>query len=133
MRVHIVTAANRPHYADALVQMHRQRYEIFVEEKGWTEFCNADRLDIDEYDDKHAVYLIAMEAGVVHGSLRLLPSWRRMMMKDHLAHFVTRREVPSEPDIWEWTRWTPGSIKKRRHLVRARSALLVATMEFAQS
>lgn len=133
MKVHIVTHANRARYRAALLEMHRQRYEIFVEEKGWREFEHPDRLDIDEYDDVHAVYLIAMEQGQVHGSLRLLPAWRRMMMRDHLSHFVTRGEVPAKPDVWEWTRWTPGTAKRRRNLLRTRSALLIATLEFAAS
>jgi len=32
--IHLVTAENRPAYEAAMEQLHRRRYEVFVEERG---------------------------------------------------------------------------------------------------
>lgn len=134
MKVHIVTKANRAFYVGELDQMHRLRHRVFVDELKWTALASPDGLEVDDFDDEDAaVYLIACEEGRVHGSLRLLPTWRRSMLKERWPHFVTEGECPAGPSIWEWTRWCPGSLTDRRHLIRSRSALIIAALEFARS
>lgn len=133
MKVHIVTNANRARYADSLRQMHEQRHRVFVEELGWRALKSEGGLEIDAYDDQHAVYMLAMTDGEVAGSARLLPSWRRSLTKDHLSNFVECGEPFTAPDIWEWTRWAPGDAKRPRDLSRSRRALLLAGLEFGLS
>jgi acyl-homoserine lactone synthase len=133
MKVHIVTTANRARYSDSLRQMHEQRHRVFVEELGWQALNSAGGLEIDAYDDQHAVYMLAMTDGEVAGSARLLPSWRRSLTKDHLSNFIARDESFIAPDIWEWTRWAPGDSKQPRQLSKSRRALLLAGLEFGLS
>lgn len=133
MKVHVVTPANRALYGSELVQMHRLRHEIFVEELGWSALTSPDGLERDEFDDGAAIYLLAMEDGVVHGSLRLLPTWKRCMISERFAEWAGRASVPAAGDAWEWTRWCPGTARRPRQLIRARGALITAAVEFARS
>jgi N-acyl-L-homoserine lactone synthetase len=132
MKVHIVTSANRAFYDRELRRMHRLRHEIFVEELGWEGLRSSDGLDVDEFDDEHAVYLIATDQGEVEGSVRLLPTWKRCMVRERFSAWIGRTFQPA-PGAWEWTRWAPGSTRRPRALIRSRSALIVAALEFAAS
>jgi N-acyl-L-homoserine lactone synthetase len=134
MKVHIVTAANRSSYTTELEQMFRLRHRVFVEELGWHDLRATDGREIDQFDgEESAVYLLACERGEVHGSLRLLPTWRRCMLQEIWPEYLSQGETICGPGVWEWTRWCPGSITRRRHLIKARNALIVAALEFARS
>lgn len=133
MKVHIVTHANKEFYADPLAQMHRQRHRYFVEELGWEALRRPDGLEIDEYDDRYAIYLLALDNGRLEGSLRLLPTWRRSLLVERFSHFVSEGAPPQGPDIWEWTRWAPGSLSRPRPLIRSRKLLILSALEFARS
>src|SRR5581483_348121 len=109
MKVHIVTRANRAHYRNELEQMHRLRHEIFVDELGWSALRSDDGIERDEFDDDHAVYLVAAERGEVHGSLRLLPTWKRCMISERFPEWANPGLFRTGAGIWEWTRWAPGT------------------------
>src|SRR5690242_919851 len=101
MRVHVVHTNNRAIYLDEIEAMHRHRYEVFAEERGWRALESPDRLDIDEFDTEHATYLMALgEAGAVVGSARLIPSWRPNMMRTLFPEYCNGN-VPIGPGIWE--------------------------------
>jgi acyl-homoserine lactone synthase len=134
MKVHVVTSSNRSQYLDEIEEMHRHRYRLFVDLMGWRALESPDRLDIDEFDNASATYLIAINAaGVVCGSARLMPTWRPHMLKTLFPEYV-QGEVPVGPGIWEWTRHAPGdpSFPKEDN-VAARATLHVGIMEFALS
>jgi N-acyl-L-homoserine lactone synthetase len=133
MQVHVVTEANRALYADELTAMHRGRHQVFVEELGWSELSSPTGLERDAFDDEDAVYLIAVHRDEVCGSVRLLPTWRRCMITEVWPQFVQRPCALGEPDVWEWTRWCPGTAKSPRKLWRTRAALIVAALEFAEA
>ncbi|MES1199915.1 MAG: acyl-homoserine-lactone synthase [Pseudomonadota bacterium] len=134
MRVHVVTAANRALYLDEIEAMHRHRYQIFVEERGWRALESADGLDIDEFDNEDATYLIALDHdGDVAGSARLTPSWRPNMLKTLYPEYC-EGPVPSGPGIWEWSRHaTPGKRHSLAHNVKAQLHLNLAILEFGLS
>src|ERR1700742_2143493 len=70
--IHVVTAANRHLYSEALAEMHRLRRIHFVEERGWTGLTVRDGGEYDAYDDEHAIYLLGIEAnGSVSCSARM--------------------------------------------------------------
>ena len=81
MKVHVVTGANRSLYTKALERMHQIRYRVFVEDLGWSDLKSADGLETDDFDNDDAVYLLACEDGECFGSVRLLPTWRRSLLK----------------------------------------------------
>lgn len=134
MKVHVVTASNRRQYLDEIEEMHRHRYRLFVDLMGWRALESADRLDIDEFDNPNATYLIAISAnGIVCGSARLMPTWRPHMLKNLFPEYV-QGDVPVGPGIWEWTRHAPGDPAfSKEENIAARAALHIGIMEFAVS
>jgi acyl-homoserine lactone synthase len=133
MRVHVVHKLNRELYLDEIEAMHRHRYEVFAEERGWRALESADRLDIDEFDTDDATYLIAIdEKGAVVGSGRLIPSWRPNMLRLLFPEYC-QDGVPSGPGIWEWTRHaTPGRRFSKDFNIKVQIVLNLAVLEFAQ-
>lgn len=131
MRVHVVHANNRRLYLDEIEAMHRHRYELFVEERGWRALESPDRLDVDEFDNEHATYLIAIDdEGVVMGSGRLIPSWRPNMLKNLFPEYCDG-PVPVGPGIWEWSRHaTPCSSVSKTKILRTQHVLNIAVIEF---
>lgn len=134
MRVHVVNAANRAHYLDEIEAMHRQRHRIFVELMGWRALASDDGLDIDEFDNRNATYLLALDdAGVLRGSGRLVPTWRPHMLQNLFPEFADEPS-PVGPQIWEWTRHAPGDPSFSEAVnAQARAALHIGMLEFAAS
>lgn len=134
MRVHVVHANNRALYRDEIEAMHRHRYEIFVEERGWKALESPDRLDIDEFDTSDATYLIAIDRhSAVMGSARLIPSWRPNLLKTLFPEYCAG-EVPTGPGIWEWTRHTtPGRRHCKEFNIGVQLLMNLAILEFAQT
>lgn len=131
MRVHVVHANNRWLYLDEIEAMHRHRYALFAEERGWRALESPDRLDVDEFDNEHATYLIAIDQdGAVAGSGRLIPSWQPNMLKNLFAEYCDG-PVPVGPGIWEWSRHaTPLRGASMRHILRTQHLLNIAVIEF---
>lgn len=134
MRVHVVTTANRHQYLDEIEAMHRQRYRLFVDIMGWKALESPDRLDIDEFDNANAIYLICIDNdGIVRGSARFTPTWRPNMLKNLFPEYVDG-EPPVGPAIWEWTRHSPGDPAWSKELnLEIRTVLHIAVHEFAAS
>jgi N-acyl-L-homoserine lactone synthetase len=133
MHVHVINTANRAQYLDEVEQMHRHRHRIFAELMGWKALESPDGLDIDEFDTPNATYLVAIDNGVVRGSLRLIPSWRPHMLKTLFRSYV-EGDPPAGPGVWEWTRHAPGDPafgREKNHQVRF--LLNIAVYEFAAS
>lgn len=134
MRVHVVTAHNRHIYSEEMEAMHRHRHDLFVDQMGWRALESPDGLDIDEFDNEHATYLIAIDAqDRVVGSGRLMPSWRPHMLKTLFPEY-SAGPVPVGPDIWEWTRHAGGGRGfTREDNLQIQYALNLAVLEFAAS
>ncbi|WP_168190251.1 acyl-homoserine-lactone synthase [Luteithermobacter gelatinilyticus] len=100
----LVTAANRHRYLTAISQMHRQRYRVFVEQKGWSLPLARPGYEKDQFDTEDALYLMALdEQGDVLGSMRLLPTEKPHLMSEIFPHLI-EGEVPRGPKIWECSR-----------------------------
>lgn len=67
--LHIVTHANSHLYTTQLLQMHRQRNELFVKVRGWNLQVRDNGGEYDAGDDRQAVYLLGLdEHGYCHMS-----------------------------------------------------------------
>lgn len=133
--IHIVTHANRARYAVQIEQMHKIRYEFYVRERGWTDLERGDGLEIDEYDDEDAVYLMHLDhEGNVDGSYRVYPTEKRSLLADKFPHLVIDRDVPAGGRIYEITRFFLSQ-SARRAVGTARSSvsaeLSAGLIEFA--
>lgn len=106
--IHIVTADNRRHYHHALMEMHRQRKEVFIDQMKWRLEESAG-IEIDAYDCAEAIYLIEAFAprAQVTGSARLLQTDQPHLLSDHFR-FLCDDEPPAGPEVWEATRFCPA-------------------------
>jgi N-acyl-L-homoserine lactone synthetase len=100
--VHVIAGATNPDCEALLTQMFRQRYQIFVCEKGW-DLKTDGELEIDAYDTADTVYLIAFDKEKIGASMRLAPTDRACMVADHFGD-MCERELPRGRDVWELTR-----------------------------
>ncbi|GGI32563.1 isovaleryl-homoserine lactone synthase [Bradyrhizobium guangdongense] len=103
--IHAISALNRHLYEDVLEQHFRLRHDIFVEERHWETLRKPDRREIDSYDNEDTVYLLALEGRHVLGGHRLYPTTKPSMMSEVFPHLAAVRGCPSNPLVWEWSRY----------------------------
>jgi N-acyl-L-homoserine lactone synthetase len=133
--IHVVTAANRRLYADALRQMHELRRAHFVEERGWTAMTVRDGGEYDAYDDDQTVYLLAIEAdGAVSCSMRMRPALTGSILADVFPHLVAEDEPAlARPEVWEISRYFAAPRARGRSGVRRRAEIRLASLEVAMA
>ncbi|MCK1618693.1 GNAT family N-acetyltransferase [Bradyrhizobium sp. 159] len=125
--IHVISAANRHLNEDVLEQYFRVRHEIFVEERKWESLRKPDGREIDSYDNEDAVYLLALENRRVLGSFRLYPTARPTMMSEVFPHLAAVRGCPSDPLVWEWSRFF---VSRERRDGAFNLQLMAAAQEF---
>ncbi|HEY0331658.1 MAG TPA: acyl-homoserine-lactone synthase [Rhodopseudomonas sp.] len=103
--IHVISASNRHLYRDVLEQHFQIRHQIFVEERGWNTLRRPDGREIDDYDNDDTVYLLALEDRRVVGGHRLYPTTKPTMMGEVFPHLAAVKGHPSDPRIWEWSRY----------------------------
>lgn len=91
--------------AGVLLDMARYRHQVFVEKLGW-KLHTRGRLELDEFDRKDTLYLIARNAqGDVVGTSRLLPTHRPYLLATVFPQLLGDTPAPSSPQIWELSRF----------------------------
>lgn len=91
--------------ADVLFDMARYRHEVFVEKLGW-KLDTRGRLELDEFDRKDTIYLIARNPdGEIVGTSRLLPTHRPYLLASVFPQLLGDSPAPCSPDIWELSRF----------------------------
>jgi len=125
--IHVISAVNRHLYEDVLEQHFRVRHEIFVEERKWEALRKPDGREIDTYDNEDAVYLLALENRRVLGGSRLSPTTRPTMMSEVFPHLAAVRSCPSDPLVWEWSRFF---VSRERRDGAFNLQLMAAAQEF---
>lgn len=111
----IVNAENRSLFVSELIDMHRQRNEVFVDGHGWKVPVIGD-MEVDDYDTADTTYLIAKadsSSSVVLASARLLPTVRPHLMTDLFAR-ACDGQAPRGPSIWEVRFCVNPAVVKRR-------------------
>jgi acyl-homoserine lactone synthase len=103
--IHIISAANHHLYEDVLEEHFRIRHDIFVEERRWETLRKPDRREVDRFDNEDTIYLLALEGRRVIGGHRLYPTTKPSMMSEIFPHLAEVRGCPSDPLIWEWSRY----------------------------
>lgn len=106
--IHIITAENRRHYHHVLMEMHRQRKEVFIDQMKWRlDECAG--IETDAYDSPDAIYLVeaAAQRAPVTGSARLLRTDRPHLLSDHFS-FLCDEAPPTGRLVWEATRFCPA-------------------------
>ena len=124
---------DRHAYSLPLVQMYRDRKRVFVDQLGWRLKHPGSWLELDDYDNEAAVYLMARSAedGSHLGSVRLLPTTGPHMMEGVFPDLCVDGP-PCADNIWEISRLvatTSGTAGAR--LVRVHRMLALGLVEFA--
>ena len=130
--IDLVLPETRFGFAAALMEMHHDRKQVFVDRFGWRLPAKGSWLEVDQFDDDYAIYLLARSPEGRHrGSVRLLPSSRPHMLDTLFSHLCPGG-VPSGEDCWEISRLVtsppdaPGTAVLRVHRL-----LALALVEFA--
>ena len=96
---------------EAVSEMHQFRYEIFVRRLGWA-LPLAGGIERDEYDTDEAIYVLARDmTGRITACARLLPTTTRCMLSDLFGVLLGGKTVPSDPAMWELSRFAT-SVRK---------------------
>lgn len=104
--IHLITQENRALYRRDLLEMHRQRKALFVDQMHWPLACE-EGLEIDQFDAPDSIYLLHFaSSGELLASARLLPTSRPHLL-DTVFPQLCAAGVPKGADIWEATRFCP--------------------------
>ena len=130
--IDMISPENRWRFAAPLMQMHRDRKLVFVDGLGWRLSAPGSWLEVDAYDNDHAVYLMARdeESGDHRGSVRLLPTTGPHMLEGVFGGLCPEG-VPRAADIWEISRLvTSPAGQAGMRLLRVHRLLALALVEF---
>jgi len=131
--IDLVLPEARFDFAAPLMQMHHDRKQVFVDRFGWELPARGSWLEVDEFDNDFAVYLLARSAEGGHdGSVRLLPSEQPHML-ERLFSSLCPASVPRGPDIWEISRLVanPDNFAAGTAVLKVHRLLALALVEFA--
>lgn len=129
--IQIFCGAREPGENPVLDGMYRDRKRIFVDLLKWDLPVVGGAFEIDQFDNDHATYLIAVGDDGAHlGSFRLLPTEGPHILGTLFA-WLCDVPVPRAPDIFEISR---ACISPRLHAAerrRIRDALISASVDYA--
>src|ERR1700674_5904952 len=103
--IYVISSMNRHLYEDAIESHFHIRHDIFVGERRWKALAHADGKEIDSYDHVDTVYMLAMEGKRIIGGYRLCPTIGPTMIQQVFPVLAAVRGVPSDPLIWELSRF----------------------------
>ena len=103
--IDLVLPESRFGFAAALMEMHHDRKQVFVDRFGWRLPAKGSWLEVDQFDNEYAVYLLARSPEGHHrGSVRLLPSSRPHMLStlfNHLCRVGSRAGmIAGKSRVW---------------------------------
>ena len=131
--IDLVLPEARLGFAGALMQMHHDRKRVFVDHLGWRLPAKGSWLEVDEFDNEYAVYLLARSSddGSHQASLRLLPTTRPHMLATLFADLCAG-PAPVAEDCWEISRLvTKPAPAAGTTVLRVHRLLALALLEFA--
>jgi len=103
--LHLVPPHCGGNESDVLRAMFAARKAVFVDLLGWDIPVLAERFEVDQFDDEHAIYLVVTDARGRHqASARLLPTTRPHILADLYASLCDG-PVPRGHDVFEITRF----------------------------
>jgi len=115
MTLQIKIAARREFKSKDLWEMHTLRAKVFSGRLGW-EVPVLSGMEIDGYDALDPAYMLIREpGGVLRGCWRLLPTEGPYMLKDSFPQLLEGQQAPSDPHIWELSRFALETDKDSRY------------------
>jgi acyl-homoserine lactone synthase len=117
--LHVVTADNRSEYRLQIEESYRIRHRIYVSERGWKDLERPDQREVDQFDNEHAIYLLALDERdrrVIGGS-RLIPTLRPHLLSEVFPQLASARTLPRAANIYEWTRFYVVPERREAHAI----------------
>jgi len=131
--IDLIFPEDRGQFASPLLQMYHDRKRVFIDELGWRLKSPGSWLELDDYDNEAAVYLLARdpETGDHLGSVRLLPTTSSHMMEGVFPDLCMEGPIRSE-STWEISRLVASiNGKAGTRLLRVHRMLALSIVEFA--
>lgn len=126
----VVDDQNRNAERIALRAMFEARKRVFIDLLRWNLPVLADRYEVDQFDDGHAIYLILAGPAREHlASCRLLPTTRPGILNTLYPQLSDTR-LPQGEDVYEITRFCLSRDLKAADRRRARDTLVRAIAHF---
>lgn len=127
----IFEAGGQPAQDAVLAAMFEARRRVFVDLLGWDVPVLAGRYEIDQFDDRHARYLVVTDATGGHlASARLLPTTRSHILGD-LYPDLCEEAPPRGRDIAEITRFCLDRSLRAPERLSVRNQLVSALVDHA--
>ena len=126
--VQVVVGATNPNCRHLLAAMFRQRYDVFIKEKGWR-LKSYNGLEFDQYDTAQTIYLMEFDPdGEIVASMRMNRTDGPYMLADIFSE-VCEVPIPRGPDVWELTRGALSkSLRKSGYWGRMQCAMLESAL-----
>jgi N-acyl-L-homoserine lactone synthetase len=129
--IDVVTAKNMGRFRNQLDSMFVDRKNVFVDLLRWDLQLRDGRLEVDQFDDDHAVYLIISDSADNHmGSMRLLRTDRPHVLGD-IFPYLCAHSVPESSDTMEITRLCLCPDLPASERLRIRNRLISAMIDYA--
>jgi acyl-homoserine lactone synthase len=102
---------------------------VFIKGRGWSLPLPVNGLEMDQYDDEDAYYVIDFaENGDIQGAVRLTPTVKSSLLADYFPHLIENGVSPRASDIYEATRYMVLPAQKTRQSNRLTKARLLGGM-----
>lgn len=130
--IDLILPEDRFAFAGTLMQMHRDRKRVFVDRFGWKLASPGSWLEVDQFDNEQAVYLVAADTSGQHqASVRLLPSTQPHMLLSIFAGLCAEG-APVGEDCWEVSRLVTSPANAcGTSVLKVHRLLALALVEFA--
>lgn len=131
-KIHIINWSNRKAYEGPLEHHFRLRHRIYIGERNWRQIERPIPLEIDAFDNEHAIYLLGIDDnGHVCGGSRLVPTLKPHLLSD-VFPMLADGGVPRDQDVFEWTRiFVTPSLRKPGEPSLAAGIVLCGLLEAA--
>lgn len=128
--IHLISELNAHLYTAYLSQMHSERRQQFIVERGW-DLAVRDGGEYDIYDDDQALYLLGLDPdGCMEVGCRLRPTLTGGVIPDVFPHLIAPSESSTRtPGAYECTRYFTTAAARGRKGFEARSRLHLAMVE----
>ncbi len=126
--VQLIIGATNPNARELLAKIFRQRYEVFVKEKGW-DLKTYNGLEFDNYDVPATLYLAQLDAdGEMIASMRMNATDGPFLLKDVFPD-MCHGAIPQGRDVWELTRGALSpKLRRSKHYGRMICGVLEAAL-----
>lgn len=134
VHMHLVTWDNRKHYRKVLERYFRIRYQIYVKQRRWRAVARPINIEIDAFDNEHALYVLALDTnGKIVGGSRLVPTLEPHLLSE-VFPVLARGKPPRAAEIFEWTRFfVVPSLRTHGASSPVAGVVLCGMLEIAQS